>query len=748
MSYGECGKYTIMFRIAQVKARLGEFWWASLMMFLACRTGDLINAFIGLWLVPKYVGMEELGAVLPLTNFAGLLAFPVAIFAMTFAKQVNVLANEKDYGRMKSLLRGVFVAAGVFLVCAIVLTRLLMPLLLERIRVAEGALGILIIAASFVGAVAPIYMNALHGLKRFKTISFINVLCAPIRLVAMLVAMPFRALAGYFMGQAAGPGFQIGACVLALRHELAGNVVAQPYWTRASIRAFAVYSFFVALYFLVPSFTSFYETLLIRQRLAPVDSAAYYMISRFAEIGTYAGATLSAVIFPFASEQQTHGGSPNRLIFWTMAVTLGFGILFAGILYLAGPALFYFVPDGSTYKAFLPEMAALTVILAAGVAVNCGILGDIAAGDFRFLWWWVPVHALYGAVLILVTGYGYFANFLPSELIGWIKTMLSKGLDSYLYLMALAQFVKITCFALQKGGEKFHKHTENVAVMTAGANNVIRSVPRFGIHVHLFYEELWDEMLFCLKNYIDLYGEKNVHIFVTYPQNRPVLGELVTHDIPFALSFPVENRGYDIGPFIDVLHRVNLDEFDFFVKLHTKRDVKEGWVNFRHYTGGEWRKRLLSFCATREAVEMSVAAFLQQPDLGMIADRRMIDPSGIASCHHSDFSDSAVRELGLIPNGRTIVWGTMFMVRAQLLKPFLKWTLEDFSAPVMEAPHRIEGLSSRAEGAFGMVINAQGYRVSDAQGAAWKAVVWSMWMKIVYTAMRYLSDWLRTRKVR
>ena len=442
-----------MFRIAQLKARLGEFWWASLMMFLACRVGDVINAFIGLWLVPKYVGMEELGAVLPLTNFAGLLALPISIFAMTFAKQVNVLANAEDYGRMQSLLRGVFVAAGVFLVCAIALTHFLMPLLLERIRVAEGSLGILIIAASFVGAVAPIYMNALHGLKRFKTISFINVLCAPIRLAAMLVAMPFRALAGYFVGQAAGPSFQIGACVLALRHELAGNAVAKPYWTRASIRAFAVYSFFVALYFLVPSFTSFYETLLIRQRLAPVDSAAYYMISRFAEIGTYAGATLSAVIFPFASEQQARGGSPNRLIFWSMTVTLGFGILFAGIFYLAGPTLFSFVPDGSSYKAFLPEMAALTVILAAWVAVNCGILGDVAAGDFRFLWWWIPLHAVYGLALVLITGFGYFTSYLPAWLAVQIEGMLAHGLDFYLILMAIVQGVKVACLM----GQKFYE---------------------------------------------------------------------------------------------------------------------------------------------------------------------------------------------------------------------------------------------------------------------------------------------------
>lgn len=439
-----------MFRIVQLKARLGEFWWASLLMFCACRAGDLINAFIGLWLVPKYVGMDELGAVLPLTNFAGMLGLPIAIFATTFMKQVNVLATAGEYGKMKTMLRGVFIAAGVFLLCAIVLVRALMPLFLERIRIVEGSLGVLIIAASFVGAVAPIYMNALHGLKRFKVISLINIMIAPLRLLVMLIAMPFRALAGYFVGQAAGPSFQIGASILALRRELGGEVVAQPYWTRATVRTFFVYSFFVMLYLLVPTFTSFYETLLIRQRLPSVDSAAYYMISRFSDIGSYAGGTLLAVIFPFASELRAQGKSPNRLIFSAMATTWGFGVIFAGVLSLLGPFAFSFVPNGGVYVQYLPEMAALTVIQVSAVAVHCGILGDIAADDFRFLWWWIPFHMLYGMVLILVTGFGYFVEWLPQGLVLQFKAWLSHGLDFYLVLMAIVQAGKILCVVVQK----------------------------------------------------------------------------------------------------------------------------------------------------------------------------------------------------------------------------------------------------------------------------------------------------------
>ena len=269
-------------------------------------------------------------------------------------------------------------------------------------------------------------------------------------------------------------------------------------------------------------------------------------------------------------------------------------------------------------------------------------------------------------------------------------------------------------------------------------------MPRIAVHAHVFYSELWGELWLCIRNYIDLLGEENVHLYVTYPKENKELADRLVNAIPFAVFCPVPNLGYDIGPFIEVLHHVNLSDFDYFVKVHTKRDVKDGWVNFRHYAGGEWRKRLLSFCMTKEAVLRSLHAFDSQPDLGMVADGMMIDPSGIASCNHRDFSDSIVRELGLTPRGRTIVWGTMFMVRARLLEPFLRLKLEDFSSPSKIDPHKIEGMASRVEGAFGMVVNALGYRVSDGRGGCFCATLKALILRFVYTIMRYASDILRS----
>jgi O-antigen/teichoic acid export membrane protein len=182
-------------------------------------------------------------------------------------------------------MRGVFAATAVFLFIAIVVARFLLPAFLERIRIVEGSLGLVIIAASFVSAVAPIYSNALQALKKFKAQSIISIVGAPVRLIAMLLAMPFRAITGYFVGQAATPAFSIAASVLALHKEL--SVKAEPYWNRATVKKFAgLLAIFLSWGF-VTGFYGLVESTLIRQRLPDLDSAGYYIATRFSEIANY-----------------------------------------------------------------------------------------------------------------------------------------------------------------------------------------------------------------------------------------------------------------------------------------------------------------------------------------------------------------------------------------------------------------------------------------------------------------------------
>ena len=435
--------------LSRIHTRLGDLWWYTFLLFAAARCGDLINAFIGLWLVPKYVDVNELGAVLPLSSFASFVVVPIGVLATVLSKQVNVLSVRGEKGQLKTLLRGVFLAVAVFFFVALLVVRLVFPLVLERIRVVEGMLGLVIVAAALTSAVAPVYQNVLQAQKRFGAVSFINVLCAPIRLVVMLISMPFRALTGYFVGQTAGPLFQIAASVFALRKDLDSSVRAAPYWTKDKILEIGSYLSKVALATAAGSLVAFVEPLLIRQRLPEMDSAAFYMISRFAEIGTYLGITLSMIVFPYVSEDSERGRTGDQLILKSMLAAVAFGACCAVALGFLGNTALSLLPNGNAYVAYVPQLVALTLIMSLGVAVTCFTVGESAANRFGWLWWSVPLHVFYVFILMILTGYGYLHGIVPDRLVGALAKINASRLNFLLGMKATFTFVLSACIAVQ-----------------------------------------------------------------------------------------------------------------------------------------------------------------------------------------------------------------------------------------------------------------------------------------------------------
>lgn len=210
--------------IDRLHARLGDFWWYSLLMFAALRFGDVVNAYVGLFLVPKYVGQEDLGAVLPLTQFATSVGAPMTVLVLVFSKFLNKFKTLGEDGKIKSMLHWFIGMAVAIVLVSSAASLIILPHFFERLSVTSGSLTVLIIATGLLTTTAPVFTNALQGLKRFNTISFINIFTAPIRLAVMLIAMPFRALSGYMLGQLSVPAFQIFASFFALRKEMGKNI--------------------------------------------------------------------------------------------------------------------------------------------------------------------------------------------------------------------------------------------------------------------------------------------------------------------------------------------------------------------------------------------------------------------------------------------------------------------------------------------------------------------------------------------
>ena len=89
----------------KLKLLLGPLWWYSLLMFGIMRLGDVANAYIGLFLVPQKIPVEELGAVPALMGVVVLASIPFSFLVIPVEKYLNVFIEQGERGKAKALFR-------------------------------------------------------------------------------------------------------------------------------------------------------------------------------------------------------------------------------------------------------------------------------------------------------------------------------------------------------------------------------------------------------------------------------------------------------------------------------------------------------------------------------------------------------------------------------------------------------------------------------------------------------------------
>lgn len=227
------------------------------------------------------------------------------------------------------------------------------------------------------------------------------------------------------------------------------------------------------------------------------------------------------------------------------------------------------------------------------------------------------------------------------------------------------------------------------------------------VHVHIFYPDLWPELKACILN-IHPYP---FELFVTLVDNHTDIIKDVHHNFPKAKIEIVENRGYDIAPFIYILNQADLDAYSYIVKLHTKRDIPKHALLFRELSGSMWREKLLSFIKTPEQFQKYLDSFEKNEQIGMQNDYHLIVKN--------DFYDKTAQKNLLIflkQNGLKnikyrFVAGTMFFARACIFKDIQKLNISatDFK---IENNHKSQ-LAHVFERLFGYFVYKNGFIVSD-----------------------------------
>lgn len=196
------------------------------------------------------------------------------------------------------------------------------------------------------------------------------------------------------------------------------------------------------------------------------------------------------------------------------------------------------------------------------------------------------------------------------------------------------------------------------------------------VHLHLYYQDMLDEMLGYLNNLED-YGY-DLCVTAVNP-SEDVISKIKVFK-PEANIISVENRGYDVAPFVQVLKLSNLSDYDYIIKIHTKQTLKgKAYLPNIVFVKDGWRKCLIGFMESKEQLKKTIDLF-EDKKVGMVSHYNLIirpkKEDKVANKRAADYA----KDIGLPQVDYRYVAGTMFIARASLFLPLKGYpcTVNDF----------------------------------------------------------------------
>lgn len=227
---------------------------------------------------------------------------------------------------------------------------------------------------------------------------------------------------------------------------------------------------------------------------------------------------------------------------------------------------------------------------------------------------------------------------------------------------------------------------------------------------HLFNFDLLDEILKYVSNITIDYD-----LYVTITKEDEIIKQKILNFKSDSKIFLVENRGYDVGPFFDVLNKINLDKYDYLIKLHTKSSAKTTQYisKIQSFNKDEWRKCLLSFLKNKSIFNKCLNIFGKNQKIGMIGNDYCIIKNDIYyNFKLDDFCDTILNKLQIDKYSKSkYIAGTMFIAKAHIFKPLqeLHMTINDFDITDGKVKHGTR--AHFCERIFGLVVYKNKYKI-------------------------------------
>lgn len=206
------------------------------------------------------------------------------------------------------------------------------------------------------------------------------------------------------------------------------------------------------------------------------------------------------------------------------------------------------------------------------------------------------------------------------------------------------------------------------------------------VHIHIYYEKQLDYFIKALK----ILKNFDCDIYITYinlSQNALKKLGFFTNNL-----IKVLNKGFDIFPFIQILNMVDLKNYFWLLKLHTKgsRNCLIELAGHKYFGFG-WRNMLVeSLIPNKKTFEKNILLLENSPEIGIVTAENLImqfskEPDDKKERIIEDFRQTC--NLLNLPFSDNVQYpsGTMFLARADIFNKLKELNLkEDFFADKKE----------------------------------------------------------------
>lgn len=253
-----------------------------------------------------------------------------------------------------------------------------------------------------------------------------------------------------------------------------------------------------------------------------------------------------------------------------------------------------------------------------------------------------------------------------------------------------------------KGGKKIKKY-----------KSLDKPEKRMLVHLHIYYHDQIDYMLRKLKHISGCKWD----LYVTLcEKNKESIDKILAFN-PDANIIKVENRGYDVWPFIQVLRKVDLKNYDYVLKLHTKAFYKTpSHIRDLWFSGFQWRDSLINAILGSDRIFKNNMQVLEQDKtIGLVGDENFFIPL-LKFAEDTYLLQRLKQRLNIKSHYDKFIAGTVFIIRSNLLEGLRNSDICKQEFPLYGETSTRATLAHSLERIFTILTVDAGYKIYTRKG--------------------------------